>query len=385
MDKPITKMKTQIEVEIKDIQIKDRWREDMGDIESLALSMHVNGLLYPVIVSMGAGDSYILVQGERRIHAASSLGWTKIDCILLEELTASRRKELELVIGIQRKQLSYLEEARAVRELVNRRRADAAKGGLAHFSSNIKDKDVAMELNMAPARLSENLRIAKAMEEHPELISECMSRTKCMARIRRKDFYVPSGGYMQSAYEENFIVATPMECLEAIPDRIIDICILHPDGLDEELIDAASDRLKLGGQLIIFCDARLIHPLEQFLEGRGFNTGERPYLWHIKEDSDYINYIWAATNRRQTARPLTPMISIERPSPHYSSKAKPCKLIAAILRSCVDRGSFVVVPECWAIDTVRTAVEMGMNIRAACADKTLRDRLILSVTKENLV
>ena len=58
------------DVDITDIQIGDRYRKELGDIEGLAASIKEQGLLQPV----GVTANNDLVFGERRIRAFQHLG-----------------------------------------------------------------------------------------------------------------------------------------------------------------------------------------------------------------------------------------------------------------------------------------------------------------------
>ncbi len=378
----IEKLENLIELKIRQIEVGDRCRINMGDIENLALSIEVNGLIYPIVVSLGEGGKYNLIEGERRIRAAKSLGWTKIDCILLASLPGVRRKELEIIMCVQRKQLSFVEEARAVRDLVNQRRAEAQKGGLARFSTSIRNKDVAMELNMHESRLSECLKIAEAVDNHPELEVECTKRTECIRRIRKKDFYVPDGGFLQGQYEESFIYSSKENCMKGIEGKIIDLCILHLDEIDKPFLADVVTKMKLAGQIIIFGETRQLIEWEEELKKLGLNVNPRHFMWVIKEDDDYISYLWAGKNRKTPLRTLPPTISCSRPTKRLSPKAKPQYLISQIVKCCTDRHAFVVVPFCEDIETVRCCVDINRNIRAACPDKMLKEKLILSVTED---
>lgn len=383
MKKQVKKLESQIKLKLKDINIGDRYRSNMGDIENLALSIDVNGLVYPIIVSLGEAGRYDLIEGERRIAAVKLLGWTSIDCILMDKLSRLRKKELEIIMCVQRKQLDFAEEARAVRDLVEQRRAEAMRGGLARASSTIRNKDVAMELNMADSRLSECLKIATAIDEHPELETECKSRTECLRRIRKQDFYVPDGGYFQSQYEENFLHMETKDCLETVGDKLVDLILLDIDTYDKEIRDLCFKKLKLAGQMIIFSPFRELLTWMDKLEDVGMHSSRKPHIWTIKDSGDYANYIWAGKNRRSSIRPIPPVINAERPDTRLSPRARPTSLITTLVKSCTDKHSFVVVPYCEDIETVRVCVEIGRNIKAACPNKMLREKLILSVTETN--
>ena len=65
---------------IADIQIGERHRKDMGDIEGLARSIDEIGLLHPVVVRPDG----TLVAGERRIKACLLLGWQDIPVTVVD-------------------------------------------------------------------------------------------------------------------------------------------------------------------------------------------------------------------------------------------------------------------------------------------------------------
>ena len=65
-----------MKIKIKDIIVENRVRKDFGDIETLKNSIQEQGLLQ----SIGITDKNELVFGERRLKACEELGWTNIDC-----------------------------------------------------------------------------------------------------------------------------------------------------------------------------------------------------------------------------------------------------------------------------------------------------------------
>ena len=70
---------------IKDIVIENRHRKEFGDIEALANNINEHGLIVVVTVKTDPETGkYILVDGQRRILAAQRLGWTEIDCYLID-------------------------------------------------------------------------------------------------------------------------------------------------------------------------------------------------------------------------------------------------------------------------------------------------------------
>lgn len=75
------------EVPIDTIQVGDRVRVDMGDIDSLVASIKEVGLLQPIALRRGSGRGPILVAGARRIEACRKLGWKTIPCRFILDLS----------------------------------------------------------------------------------------------------------------------------------------------------------------------------------------------------------------------------------------------------------------------------------------------------------
>lgn len=89
--------------------------EDLADLES---SLRANGLLQPVTVRPAVdGKGFELVAGERRLRAASRLGWTEIPA-LIRQVDDRALLTLALVENLQRADLDPLEEAEGYQRLI---------------------------------------------------------------------------------------------------------------------------------------------------------------------------------------------------------------------------------------------------------------------------
>lgn len=99
-------------VQIADIKadIRERQREDMGDIEGLATSLDKFGQLEPV----GLDNEMNLIYGMRRLTAAIMLGWDKINAEVIGAIDSIRAQEIELEENVRRHQLDWKEESKAV-------------------------------------------------------------------------------------------------------------------------------------------------------------------------------------------------------------------------------------------------------------------------------
>ena len=86
------------------------------EIASLAESLQTHGLLEPVVVHQLASGSYQLIAGERRLRAATQLGWSTIPAVI-RSAHAQSNLILALVENLQREDLTALDEAHAYHRL----------------------------------------------------------------------------------------------------------------------------------------------------------------------------------------------------------------------------------------------------------------------------
>jgi ParB family chromosome partitioning protein len=90
---------------------------DEAELAELQASLRVSGLLQPITVRRADnGAGYELISGERRLRAATRLGWTDIPAII-RDVDDRTLLTLALVENLQRADLNAVEEARGYRRL----------------------------------------------------------------------------------------------------------------------------------------------------------------------------------------------------------------------------------------------------------------------------
>jgi ParB family transcriptional regulator, chromosome partitioning protein len=90
---------------------------DPSELAELEASLKASGLLQPITVRP-RGDAYELIAGERRLRAASNVGWDEISAIV-RDFDDRTMLVLALVENLQRTNLNPLEEARGYRRLID--------------------------------------------------------------------------------------------------------------------------------------------------------------------------------------------------------------------------------------------------------------------------
>lgn len=91
---------------------------DAEALEALASSIRAQGVVQPIVVRPLDGDRYEIVAGERRWRAAQQAGATRIPAIV-RELDERSAMAVALVENVQRADLNVLEEAAALKRLID--------------------------------------------------------------------------------------------------------------------------------------------------------------------------------------------------------------------------------------------------------------------------
>lgn len=95
----------------------DQPRKTLGDLKDLTASVKEKGVLEPLLVRfVPREDTYYIISGERRYHAATSAGLREVPCI--EKIADDGETlELGLIENLQRKDLTPFEEADGLHRL----------------------------------------------------------------------------------------------------------------------------------------------------------------------------------------------------------------------------------------------------------------------------
>ena len=137
---------------------------DPQGLAELADSIRVHGILQPLSVRRKGGGRYELIAGERRLRAAVLCGLQTVPCLVME---ADRQDAclLSLVENLQRRDLDFWEEAKALERLIQvfglSQEEAAAKVG--RSQSAVANK---LRLLKLPAEALDLLRKSGATERH---------------------------------------------------------------------------------------------------------------------------------------------------------------------------------------------------------------------------
>ena len=141
----------------KIVPTKYQPRKEFGEkaLFELSQSIRTHGVIQPLIVRQQA-QGYLLIAGERRLRAAMLAGLEKVPCIITERDEKSCA-EISLIENIQRQNLSFFEEAAALKRLID------------EFS--LTQAQVAQRLGKTQSSIANKLRILKLPKAAQMIIS----------------------------------------------------------------------------------------------------------------------------------------------------------------------------------------------------------------------
>lgn len=164
-----------------------RRRFDKEALEQLADSIRSVGVLQPVLVHK-TGDRYMLIAGERRWRASRMAGQNDIPAIV-RDMDATARAEAALIENLQRDDLNVIDEACAIRSLMDecgytQETAAERLGKSRPAVANV------LRLLALPAEIIEMLREGKLTAGHGRALAGLSDRT---AQLRLANLAIAQG------------------------------------------------------------------------------------------------------------------------------------------------------------------------------------------------
>lgn len=129
---------------------------DAEALDQLAASIKCNGILQPLTVRK-IEFGYELIAGERRLRAAKLLNMKTVPCIIMN-ISERNSAVMALVENIQRKDLSFFDEAYAIEKLID--------------FYGMTQEDAAIKLGKSQSTIANKLRLLKLTEPERRQIVE---------------------------------------------------------------------------------------------------------------------------------------------------------------------------------------------------------------------
>jgi len=129
----------------------------LRELDELCESIREFGIIQPLILKKSDKDKYILIAGERRLRAAVKLGLKTVPAIV-RDATVQESALIAVIENVQREDLSFIEEAKAYRRLIN--------------EHGLTQTEVARKVGKRQSTISNKLRILGLPEDIQKLLSE---------------------------------------------------------------------------------------------------------------------------------------------------------------------------------------------------------------------
>lgn len=229
-------------IHIDEIVVGTRFREDYGDLDSLVLSLKKEGIIQPLAV-MEEGDSYILLAGGRRYAACDKAGITEIPVrIYPDGLSDMEMRSIELMENVCRKDLTWVEATNLKKEILELQQAIHGVKRSAVDETGVSLRDIAEMLQESAGGLSQDIKLAKAMDAFPTL-KEAKTKADAVKMLKRMQEGIVVGEIakriqakqattplevQRSTLISNFVISDFFEYIQKVPDRSIDLVEIDP-------------------------------------------------------------------------------------------------------------------------------------------------------------
>ncbi|MEH7117433.1 nucleoid occlusion protein [Neobacillus vireti] len=146
---------------------------DEDKIEELSRTIHIHGIIQPIVVREFAANKFEIIAGERRWRAMKKLGWTEAPAIV-KNLSDTETASVALIENLQREELSPIEEAIAYGKLLE--------------LHNLTQEALAQRLGKGQSTVANKLRLLKLPQPVQDaLLSKVITERHARALIPLKD------------------------------------------------------------------------------------------------------------------------------------------------------------------------------------------------------
>lgn len=173
---------------------------DEEGLKELAESIAAHGVIQPILVAK-SGDGYELIAGERRLIASRMAGKTSIPAIV-RELTPKEMAVIGLIENVQRRDLSFIEEAQAYQRLMD--------------EFELTQEEVARLVGKSQSTVANKLRVLKLPQEVLEGIAEGGISERHARALLKLDDANAQLKVIREVKEKNLTVAQTEELVEKL-------------------------------------------------------------------------------------------------------------------------------------------------------------------------
>jgi len=399
-------------VKVEDVKVaNERFREEYGEIEELAVSIQRYGLLHPIIVD----DQLNLIAGERRLKAHRLLGIDEIEVKQLKEISELEKREIEIEENLKRKDFTWQEEVKAKLE-VDRIKRELYGSAIPGHGGGWSLRDTADSTGDSIGTISRDLRLARAIDEYPDIGRETSKDAawKRFQRMQERKFTDELASRVEVMIDASCIVCGNNEVeMRKMKSNSVDLVYTDPQyalGLDKDFksIDAWAGKvykqddevervmnnisivvrecyrvLKDDRHMYLWFGVQHYEHLVRMLRETGFNVNPVPCVWYktggggaggseYAYASNYEMCFFVMKGRRplnklgQSNVWMEPRVAPQR---KVHPTEKPRSMIRKMIEQSTQPGELVIDPYGGSFSTVIAALELKRNAWGCDIDK----------------
>lgn len=176
---------------------------DEQKIEELARTIHMHGVIQPIVVRMSVEENaYEIIAGERRFRAMSSLGWKEVPAII-RNMSDKETASIALIENLQREELTAIEEANAYQNLLE--------------IQGITQEALAQRLGKSQSTVANKLRLLKL----PEEIQQALLDRQITERHARVLLQVKDNAMQKKLFDETIEQSLNVKQLELKVEKLL--------------------------------------------------------------------------------------------------------------------------------------------------------------------
>lgn len=239
---------------INQIDLGDRARQDLKDVYGLAMKIKDKGLINPITVyrrdnGYPEGQPYLLLAGGRRLKAHQILEYDKIPCRIYDRpLSDVEILAIELSENIDREDLEYAEECKLKEKIMHLQISiHGEKHSTKPDAPGASLRTVAKSIGVSHATLANDLKIAQAMKQFPELqLDKLKNKTEAlkiidnigssvdrMVNARKAEKTLGTGDALKKKLMDSYMVGDFFQLIQQTPDEYFNLVEVDPPyGID---------------------------------------------------------------------------------------------------------------------------------------------------------
>jgi adenine-specific DNA-methyltransferase len=217
------------EIPISMVEVKDRYRGDMGELELLAEDLKLRGLIHPICVGpISGGKKVRLRAGHRRLEAAKLAGWETIRAEQRVGDDKIEALEVERSENYHRQKFKWDELARLEKAIYDMRSAK---------DPNWSVRQQAEMRDSSKSRVHERIQLAEALDLLPEL-AEFEHQHEAFKHFKKLEEDAVIGHMRANVSEDvrrapewaerHYIVGDSLTCMAGLEAESVDFAEIDP-------------------------------------------------------------------------------------------------------------------------------------------------------------